>query len=124
MESAARCPVRKSARVMLTVAAAVSMAARAQQAPDPCEAATFNIKACKVAVQHKGYCAGSTFVPATYQQSYPYYYDSYQAYLATGSVATSAEAGNCRRPHSGFFGTHGFSRGGFGSTGGGHHAGG
>ena len=124
MESTAPYPVKKSAGVVFTVAAAMSIAARGQQAPDPCEAATFDIKACNVAVQHKGYCAGSTCVPMAYQQSYPNYYDSYQAYLATGGVATSAETGNCRRPNSGFLGMHGHSRGGFGSTGGGHHAGG
>ena len=124
MESTAGSPVKRSARVVLTVAAAMSMAARGQQAPDPCEAANFNVKACKVAVRHRGYCAGSTWVPVTYQQSYPYYYDSYQAYLATGGLATAAEEGNCQRPHSGFFGAHSVSRGGFGSTGAGHHAGG
>jgi hypothetical protein len=101
----------------------MSMAARGQQTPDPCDAVTFNIKACKTAVQHKGYCAGSTWVPTIYQERYPYYYDSYQAYLATGGVITAAETGNCRSPHSGFFGMHGVSRGGFGSTGAGRHAG-
>ena len=119
MESTATSPVRKSARVVLTVAAAMGMA-RGQLAPDPCDPGTFNIKACKVAVQHSGYCDGSTWVPTTYQEHYPYYYDSYQAYLSTGGVVTAAETGNCRRPHSSFFG-RGISRGGFGSTGAGHH---
>ena len=124
MESPAHSPVKKSARVVLTVAAAMSMAARGQLAPDPCDAGTFNTKACKLAVQHNGYCAGSNWVPMTYSAAYPYYYDSYQAYVANGGVATAAEAGNCRSPHYGFFGLHGVSRGGFGSTGSGHHHGG
>jgi hypothetical protein len=123
MESTAGSPVKKSGRVVLTVAAAMSMAARGLEALDPCDAGTFNVKACKVAVKHSGYCDGSTWVPTTYQERYPYYYDSYQAYLATGGVATAAEAGNCRRPHYGFFGIHGVSRGGFGATGAGHHGG-
>jgi hypothetical protein len=124
MESSAHSPVKKSARVVLTVAAAMSMAARGQMAPDPCDAASFNNKACKVAVKHSGYCDGASFVPMTYSQPYPNYYDSYQAYLANGGSATAAEAGNCRGSHYGFFGTHGVSRGGFGSTGSGHHHGG
>ncbi|MCU1336951.1 MAG: hypothetical protein JWO19_2532 [Bryobacterales bacterium] len=124
MESTAGSPIKKSSRVVLTVAAAMSMVARGQQPRDPCESASFNTKACKIAVQRKGYCDGSAWVPATYQESYPYYYDSYQAYLATGGVVTAAEAGNCRRPHYGLFGGRGLSRGGFGSTGAGHHGGG
>jgi hypothetical protein len=124
MESSAHSPVKKSAKVVLTVAAAMSMAARAQLAPDPCDAGTFNAKACKVAVKHMGYCDAASFVPMTYSQPYPNYYDSYQAYLANGGIATAAEAGNCRYPHSGIFGGgHGFSRGGFGGTGSGHHGG-
>jgi len=124
MESTTHSPVKKSARVVLTVAAAMSMAARGQLAPDPCDAGTFNIKACKVAVKHSGYCDGSSFVPMTYSERYPYYYDSYQAYLANGGVATAVEAGNCQHPHGGLFGLYGARRGGFGSTGGGHHHGG
>jgi len=124
MESSAHSPVKKSARVVLTVAAAMSMAARGQMAPDPCDAGTFNTKACKVAVQHMGYCDGSNWVPTTYSERYPYYYDSYQAYLANGGAVTAAEAGNCRRPHSAFWGLYGVSRGGFGSTGALHHHGG
>jgi len=124
MESPAHSPVKKSARVVLTVAAAMSMAARRQPAPDPCGAGTFNIKACKVAVKHMGYCDGSAFVPMTYSERYPYYYDSYQAYLANGGAVTAAAVGNCERPHSGFFGLYRVRRGGFGSTGAGHHRGG
>jgi hypothetical protein len=101
------------------------MAARGQLAPDPCDAGTFNVKACKVAVKHQGYCDGANFVPMTYSQPYPNYYDSYQAYLANRGVATAAEGGNCW--HRGIFGAHGLSHGithgGFGATGSGHHGG-
>src|ERR1700733_14672676 len=101
MESMAHSPVKKSARVVLTVAAGMSLAARGQLAPDPCDPGTFNTKACKVAVRHMGYCDGANFVPMTYSQPYPNYYDSYQAYLVNGGVATAAEAGNCGRMHGG-----------------------
>lgn len=125
MQLSSHAPAKKSARVVLTVAAAMGMAARGQLPPDPCDAGTFNTKACKVAVTHQGYCDGATFVPMIYRERYPYYYDSYQAYLANGGAATAAVAGNCRHPHSGIFGVHGVSRGGFGSIGAGHpHAGG
>ncbi len=127
MESSAHSPAKKSARVVLTVAAAMGMAARGQLAPDPCDAGSFNSKACKVAVKHQGYCDGVNFVPMTYSQPYPNYYDSYQAYLANGGVVTAVGAGNCRYPYSGLFGargsSHGITHGGFGSTGSGHHGG-
>jgi hypothetical protein len=128
VESTALTPVKKSARVVLTVAAAMSMSLRAQQpadiqSADPCESATFNGKACQVAVRHQGYCEGSTWVNMTYQQRYPYYYDSYQAYLASGGTATAAAVGNCPIPRAGFFGALLVPRGGFGSIGAGRHAG-
>src|SRR5712691_9226719 len=37
----ARGPAKKSARIVLTVVAAMGMAARGQQSPAPCDAATF-----------------------------------------------------------------------------------
>ena len=111
------------ARVMLTVVATVGMAARAQQSSDPCALATFSPSVCKTAVRHHGYCSGGAWIPATYQQSYPNYYDSYQSYLAGGGQVTPMLEEDCRRPH-GFFSAHGISHGGFGSTGRGHHAGG
>jgi hypothetical protein len=128
VESTARTPVKKSARVVLTVAAAMSMSVRGQQpvdlqAADPCASATFNGNACQVAVRHQGYCEGSTWVNMTYQQRYPYYYDSYQTYLAAGGVATAAVVGNCRFPRAGLFGALLVPRGGFGSIGAGRHAG-
>jgi hypothetical protein len=116
--------VKRSARVILTVAAAVSVA-RGQQSLGPCDPAAFNAKVCKVAIHHKGYCAGGNWVPATYGQAYPYYYDSYQTYLADGGLVTAASAENCHRPAGHFFSAaHGVSRGGFGGTGAGRPAGG
>ena|ERR1035438_8042966 len=113
-----RGPLRKSAKVILTVAAAMGVAARAQQSTDPCEAATFNGAVCNVAIRHNGYCSGGAWVPMTYQQPYPYYYDSYSAFVSGGGLATPAPDQSCKRP--GFFAAHG----GFGSTGAGRHAGG
>jgi hypothetical protein len=51
--------MKKSARVTLTVVAAVGCAARAQQAPNPCEPANFNEKACQVAVKGHVYAAAA-----------------------------------------------------------------
>jgi hypothetical protein len=116
--------VEKSARIVLTVVAAMGMAARGQQGPDPCDAATFNAKSCKTAVRHNRFCSGGAWVPMTYQQPYPYYYDSYQAYLAGGGVVSPLPVESCPHPFAGFFGGHGVTRRGFGSTGVAHRAGG
>ncbi len=115
--------VKRSARVILTVAAAVSVA-RGQQSLGPCEATAFSAKVCKTAIHHKGYCAGGNWVPMTYAQAYPYYYDSYQTYMAGGGQVTAAAVENCSRPHGGFFSGHGATRRGFGAIGGGRPAGG
>jgi hypothetical protein len=117
-------PVKRSARVILTVAAAVSMA-RGQESLGPCDPASFNGRVCKVAIPHKGYCSGGAWVPVTYQQAYPYYYDSYQTYQTGGGLVTPVAAENCNRPGAGFFARHNVLRGGFGAIGSGrHHAGG
>ncbi len=104
-------PFKKSARVILTVAAAIGVAARGQQSGDPCAASTFNAQVCKTAIRHKGYCSGGAFVRTAYQQPYPYYYDSYSAYVSGGGLATPPES--CLA-----------TRGGFGFHGAAHHAGG
>ena len=103
--------MKKSARVTLTVVAAVGCAARAQQAPNPCEPANFNEKACQVAVKGHGYCSGGAWVPQHYQK-YPYYYRFSQAYAAAGGIVTSAPVETCRRA-----GHLLGRRGGFGKTG-------
>src|SRR5579863_10014187 len=102
--------VKRSARVILTVAAAMSVAARGQQSLGPCETTAFNAKVCKIAIHHKGYCSGGNWVPMTYAQAYPYYYDSYQTYMADGGQVTAAAVENCSRPRGGFFSAHGARR--------------
>lgn len=119
----AREPMKKSRRVILTVAA-MGISAHAQQGPDPCEPATFNRKVCQVAVRHGGYCSGGTWVPMTYQQAYPNYYDGYLAYLSGGGIVTAAPAETCRRPSKRFLVPRGVPYGGFGATGAWYHAGG
>jgi hypothetical protein len=101
----------KSARVTLTVVAAVGCAARgglwAQQPPNPCGPANFNQKACQAAVKNQGYCSSGAWVAQQYQP-YPYYYDLYRAYASAGGTVTAAARENCRR---------GVRHGGFGATG-------
>src|SRR6266478_7458334 len=109
----ARGPAKKSARIVLTVVAAMGMAARGQQSPDPCDAATFNAKACKTAVRHNRFCSSGAWVPMTYRQPYPYYYDSYQAYLAGGGVVNSLPAESCTHSFTSSFAGHGGTRRGF-----------
>ena len=94
----------KSARVTLTVVAAVGCAARAQQAPNPCGPANFNQQACQAAVKSRGYCSGGAWVTQQYQK-YPYYYDLYQAYASAGGRVTAAPVERCGH-RSGM--THGF----------------
>jgi len=109
--------MKKSASITLTMVAAIGVAGRAQQRLDPCDASSFNPKACQSAVKHAGYCSQGTWVPAKYQQPYPYYYDLYRDYLSQGGTVTgepTAVCGHGRRA----------VHGGFGLIGGGHHAGG
>lgn len=96
-------PLKKSARVFLTIAAGMGVAARAQQGRDPCAASNFNAQVCKVAIRHKGYCSGGAFVKMPYQQPYPYYYDSYSAFVSGGGLATQPDS--CASL--GGFGSHG-----------------
>ncbi len=95
----------RSARVTLTVVAAVSCA-RAQQAPNPCGPASFNQKACQTAVKRNGYCSGGAWVTQQYQQ-YPYYYDLYRAYAGAGGAVSPAAAERCGRGGHGWFGGFG-----------------
>jgi hypothetical protein len=103
--------MKKSARVTLTIVAAVGFAARAEQAPNPCESANFNGKACQAAVKSHGYCSGGAWVPQQYQK-YPYYYGRYQAYSSAGGIVAAAPVETCRPPRH-LLGSHG----GFGATG-------
>jgi len=102
----------RSRTVTLTLVAGLGLLARAQQTADPCDAASFNPKVCKAAIRRGGYCSQGAWVPASYQQKYPYYYDLYQSYVAQGGVVSPADV--CA--------SSGFSHGGFGSTGAGSSA--
>ena len=106
--------LRKSTRVVLTVAAAMAVSAQAQ---DPCETSTFNGQACQLAIRHNGYCSGGAWARMSYQWPYPYYYNAYSAFVSGGGLAAPSRIENCPAPGR-------FSRGGFGSTGAGRHAGG
>jgi hypothetical protein len=96
---------KRSAHVILTAAAAIGMSAHAQGV-DPCDAAMFNGKACQAAVRHKGFCSGGAWVPMTYSEKYPYFYDKYQSFISGGGVVTPFAAETCKQP--------GTARGGFG----------
>lgn len=112
------CPVRvyteitvmtRSARVTLTVVAAVGCA-RAQQAANPCSPSSFNENACRAAVHASGFCSGGQWVAQQYQP-YPYYYDLYRAYGNAGGTVTAVLPERCRR------GGGAVAHGGFGKTG-------
>ncbi len=103
--------MKKSARVSLTLVAAVACAARAQ-GPDPCAAGTFSANACHSAIKSHGYWSGCTWVPQQYQK-YPYYYNFFRAYASTGGLVAAAPEDTCR----------GLLHGGFGAIGARRHAG-
>ena len=111
--------MKKSANITLTVVAAMGMAA-CNRRPDPCEAGSFNEQACNDAVRNHGYYHGGSWVPMYYSHPYPYYYDTYRGYVARGGTVRSAPSGIYSAPGS----SSGVSRGGFGSTGAAHAAGG
>jgi hypothetical protein len=111
--------MRKSAQVTVTVVAAMGLAARGQQRPDPCDAASFNEEVCRQAVQARGYCLNGKWVRLKYQNPYPFYYDLYAAYAASGGAVAPMTAGTCSQPRA----SHGGSHGGFGATGAGRGGG-
>lgn len=112
--------MKRSPQVLVTLVAAMGLAARGQQPVNPCDPASFNDKICKSAVRRGGYCAPDGWTPLTLQKPYPYYYDLYQQHMQAGGVITPAETGKCGHV---IFGAHGVSsHGGFGSTGAGHSA--
>ncbi len=107
--------VKKSSKVTLTLVAALGMAGCGHRGVDPCDAATYNDAACLQAVKDGGYNWGGQWVPMTYYQPYPYYYDSYRSYVDGGGQVKAAP------PEA--YGHAGVARGGFGETGAGHGAG-
>ena len=114
--------MKKSAKVTLTVVAAVGMAACSRQRLDPCQQATFSEQACEEAVRSGGYYYGGSWYPMTYHYPYPYYYDHYRTHVSSGGRVMSAPAGSYARP-GGTTSSPGVTRGGFGSIGAGHSAG-
>ena len=99
--------MRKSARVTVTLVAAVALAGCGRRRVDPCEAATFNEQACQDAVRAGGYYWGGTWYPMQYYRPYPFYYDRYHTYVSSGGAVT-ARAGRVPiaslRPGCGGFG--------------------
>jgi len=107
--------MKKSAKVTLTMVAAVGLAACQRQRLDPCQQATFDQQACEDAVRSGGYYWNGSWVPMIYHYPYPYYYDSYRSYVSGGGAVHPTPSGAYASP--------GVSRGGFGSIGAGHGAG-
>jgi hypothetical protein len=118
--------MKKSARVTLTVVAAVGLASCGRRHPDPCDTATFNQQACEDAVRSGGYYHHGTWFPMMYHYPYPYYYDSYRSYVSRGGVVRPEPSDAYVRSGGARPGTTsspGVERGGFGATGAGHAVG-
>ena len=115
--------MKKSAKVTLTVVAAMGLASCGRSRRDPCDQALFNEMACQDAVRSGGYYYGGSWYPMMYHYPYPYYYDHYRTYIGGGGRVYSAPAGTYARPGGASTSSPGVERGGFGSTGAGHGAG-
>jgi len=118
--------MKKSAKVTLTVVAAVGLASCGRGRRDPCQPEYFSEYACQDAVQTGGYYWGGTWYPMVYHYPYPYYYDGYRRHMSSGGHVYAAPATSYAKPAGKTFGTGGASspsssgstvRGGFGSTG-------
>jgi hypothetical protein len=108
--------MKRSLSIRLTVVAAVGIAAHGEPRLNPCTASSFNQQACEAAIQNHGYCWNGRWVNLKYHYPFPYYYDVYFDYIATGGVANPAVVGSCgpSRVTNGGSGVH---RAGFGSAG-------
>ena len=116
--------MKKSARVTLTVVAAVGLASCGRGRRDPCEDQYFDDYACQQAVGAGGYYWGGSWYPMTYHYPYPYYYDHYRTYVSHGGHVIVAPSGSYSRPTGAASHSSGsVERGGFGSTGAGHSSG-
>jgi hypothetical protein len=127
--------MKKSAKVTLSMVAAVGLASCGRSRRDPCESQYFSEMACQQAVQDGGYYWGGSWYPMRYSYPYPYYYDHYHTYVSRGGHVYSSPSTSYVKPSTGpgkTFGTGGSGssaspggtvRGGFGSTGSGHGAG-
>jgi hypothetical protein len=111
--------MKKSAKVTLTVVAAMGLASCGRSRRDPCEATYFDEVACQEAVRSGGYYWGGAWVPTRYSYPYPYYYDHYRSHVGSGGRVFVSPTGSYSRPAS----SPGISRGGFGSTGAAHSSG-
>ena len=90
--------MKKSARVTLTVVAAVGLASCGRSRRDPCDQTSFNEMACQDAVRSGGYYYGGTWFPMMYRYPYPYYYDSYRTHISRGGSVVAAPAGSYAPP--------------------------
>jgi hypothetical protein len=115
--------MKKSAKITLTVVAAVGLASCGRLRRDPCQSQSFNELACRDAVSAGGYYWGGMWYPMVYHYPYPYYYDNYHSYLSRGGSVYSAPASSYSRPAGAATSSSGVERGGFGSTGAGHASG-
>jgi hypothetical protein len=113
--------MKKSAKVTLTMVAAMGLAA-CNRRQDPCESAMFSEQACLDAVNRGGYYWHGSWVPMMYHYPYPFYYDRYRTYVSRGGMVRSAP-GSAYTRSGGTSSSPGVERGGFGSTGSGHGAG-
>jgi hypothetical protein len=112
--------MRDSVQVTLTVVAGVALAAcgpATAKRANPCDAATFSDQACQDAIAKGGYFWNGSWYPMNYSHPYPYYYGSYQAYIANGGTVVAAPA-SAYSPAAGAV-----ERGGFGEAGAAHGAG-
>jgi hypothetical protein len=122
--------MKKSAKVTLSVVAAVGLASCGRGRRDPCQPQYFNEMACQDAVRDGGFYWGGSWYPAVYHYPYPYYYDGYRRHVSIGGSVVAEPAATYAKPAGKTFGTGGASssggtvRGGFGSTGAGTSSGG
>ncbi len=115
--------MKKSAKITLTVVAAMGLAGCNRGRRDPCEAASFNEQACQQAQRSGGYYWRGAWFPMVYRYPYPYYYDSYRRYVSSGHTVSGAPPGAYSHPAAAPATAPGVVRGGFGATGAGHGAG-
>src|ERR1017187_5821790 len=85
--------MKKSAKVTLTVVAAMGLASCGRSRPDPCDQTSFNEMACQDAVRSGGYYYGGSWYPMMYSYPYPYYYDHYRTHVSNGGWAGLGLAG-------------------------------
>src|SRR5438067_33197 len=122
--------MKRSSKVTLTVVAAMGLAGCSRRY-DPCDSRSFDAIACGDAVRGGGYYYRGSWYPMTYHYPYPYYYDAYRSHVSRGGPVVAVPPGAYGRPGASAPGAGtsapaagGVTRGGFGSTGAGHSAGG